>query len=979
LFSACKALVAPNPGEGTVILILPGGSPPRDRAVVSGPVLNDMYYYINCTGPDSTKDLTMEGGGAVSIGLSAGSWHITVEAKYQNTMTAGHGAGDVEVRAGASNTVDIKMTPTDEFIFPIIIRQPQTAAVPWYYAVPALEVEAMTFAQASLSYQWYRNTTAGNTGGTPIPGATGSSYTPPGGTVGTVYYYYVVVTGADNRVKASNPAGITIIAPDTLSITSTKTAEGGAYGIGEPLKYQVTAYFGGNPYNITSMVSNGDFSYNFSTAGTKTVTIAPGSPLAGIPLSPACTVSVKTIEERVAWANGQGGDHTLLLYANEGSITGVASPNIDNAAITLKSSDVTTGGMRTLSLGASPAYNGSMFYIADPSNVDAGLILDQNVTLIGKNANDAPVVYVEDHGELIMEAGSVITGNTNTGSYGGGGVATDGDGIFTMNGGDIYNNEAAYGGGVYSSANTPWGFTMRGQASIRHNRTTGYGYGYGGGGVYFNGSGTFTMEMNASIENNVSMDGGGGIYIASGNFTIQNFSGDSVSIFRNESIDSGGGVFFNSTGTFAIVNSVISTGSASISENRTWPGSYGGGVYLYDGTFDMSSGTITDNEAEMGGGVYVYTYGNFAMGGSASISDNTATTTAGGVYFSGTTFTMEDDASISNNEATGTGSYGGGVYLGSGTFDMSGGTITDNRAEMGGGVLATSSMTFTMSGSASVSNNEAIELAGGVHIDGTTFTMEDTASISGNTVTSPPSGEGGGGVYMYSGNFSMVDSASISGNTATNSSNAVGGGVFMYSGNFSMDDNASISGNTADRGGGVDTMLGTTFIMSGSASIYDNDATNAGGGIRFGGSTFVMEDSASIYDNRAPNGGGVQIASGTFTMEDSTSIHDNDATQSGGGVFFSGTTFNMNGGTISGNGATEATARGGGVYISSGTFNLNLGTVYGTDAVPAELQNTAPAGRGAAISRMNIATYNGPGTFTFIAPHHYTDDTVVAP
>jgi hypothetical protein len=44
----------------------------------------------------------------------------------------------------------------------------------------------------TASYQWYSNTTNSNTGGTAIAGATTNSYTAPGTTVGTFYYYGVV-------------------------------------------------------------------------------------------------------------------------------------------------------------------------------------------------------------------------------------------------------------------------------------------------------------------------------------------------------------------------------------------------------------------------------------------------------------------------------------------------------------------------------------------------------------------------------------------------------------------------------------------------------------------------------------------------------------------------------------------------------------------------------------------------------------------
>ncbi len=57
----------------------------------------------------------------------------------------------------------------------------------------------------NITYQWYVNTTATNTGGVLIDGATGSSYTPVINAAGTKYYY-VVATGT-NGIQTSNVSG----------------------------------------------------------------------------------------------------------------------------------------------------------------------------------------------------------------------------------------------------------------------------------------------------------------------------------------------------------------------------------------------------------------------------------------------------------------------------------------------------------------------------------------------------------------------------------------------------------------------------------------------------------------------------------------------------------------------------------------------------------------------------------------------------
>lgn len=71
---------------------------------------------------------------------------------------------------------------------------------------------SVTASGAGISYQWYSNSTASNSGGSPISGATSASYTPPTNTAG-VSYYYCKVTGTCAPVATSNVSGaITISA-----------------------------------------------------------------------------------------------------------------------------------------------------------------------------------------------------------------------------------------------------------------------------------------------------------------------------------------------------------------------------------------------------------------------------------------------------------------------------------------------------------------------------------------------------------------------------------------------------------------------------------------------------------------------------------------------------------------------------------------------------------------------------------------------
>ena len=144
----------------------------------------------------------------------------------------------------------------------------------------------------------------------------------------------------------------------------------------------------------------------------------------------------------------------------------------------------------------------------------------------------------------------------------------------------------------------------------------------GGGGVFIS-SGTFSMEGNASVLNNITNNPyrwenmrtrGGGVYLANGTFTMR----DNASVSGNS--------------------------------NAGWgANSHGGGVLIANGTFTMQD--------------------------RAWISRNTvANGDGGGVHIAGGAFTMQGNAVISGNSA----SQGGGVCVADGTFTKTGGTLAGN-------------------------------------------------------------------------------------------------------------------------------------------------------------------------------------------------------------------------------------------------------------------------------------------------------------
>ena len=333
-------------------------------------------------------------------------------------------------------------------------------------------------------------------------------------------------------------------------------------------------------------------------------------------------------------------------------------------------------------------------------------------------------VLVKAGGKFYMFGGS-ITGNKTRDDQTGGGVYVLGD--FNLYGGEITGNKASEGGGVYAAGSST--FTMYG-GSITGNKAN-IGNAKNGGGVYVGGSSTFTMNDGAKISGNWANYGGGVFVKESGKFTLSG----GAKISGNTAQYNGGGVCMNAgvDGKFTMSGGTI--GGTESGETNT--AKNGGGVYAAGGTFNLYSGGITSNEASEGGGVHV-DRGTFTMNG-GGITGNGANYGGGVDVRVNGTFTMTG-GSITGNEAT---QYGGGVLV-NGTFNMRGGEIRSNAAtEFGGGVYMGGNSTFTVSGSATVTgnkksggtaNNVYLYSGNSITIDGT---LDNGASIGVTTAGEP--------------------------------------------------------------------------------------------------------------------------------------------------------------------------------------------------------------------------------------------------
>jgi hypothetical protein len=171
---------------------------------------------------------------------------------------------------------------------------------------------------------------------------------------------------------------------------------------------------------------------------------------------------------------------------------------------------------------------------------------------------------------------------------------------------------------------------------------------------------------------------------------------------------------------------------------------------------------------------------------------------------------------------------------------------------------------------------------------------------------------------------------------------------------FILYNNITLMGHSQNTGPMVRVEQGIFKMNNGSAITGNTSTSREGGGVYVvgNGSTFEMAG-GTISGNTADQGGGVYTNFGTFTMSGGT-ISGNTASR-GGGIYTWYGTFTIRDGTITGNIARES---GGGVWLGNGStpFTKNGGTITGYSSDQAN-GNTVKDTDGYILGRKGHAVY----------------------
>lgn len=395
------------------------------------------------------------------------------------------------------------------------------------------------------------------------------------------------------------------------------------------------------------------------------------------------------------------GGGNVWIYNTSGSMSGGTMSGGQTTSTTnneytgggnlaLEQGSFTLSGNATISGGKSPRRGCNVLLYASTLNMTGGTIKDnlRDSTYYTYGGN---VFIAKDTSALNVTDGTISGGNTS------------------------------YGGNIYANAGT---ITIEG--------TVTGGYATNNGGNIYANTGTITIEGTGVLSNGIAQYNGANMYLGNtGTGTTTLYIKDQAQIIANPNLNS------------------ENTDNATIA---SYSDTYGS-IYLtgYDAdhkvVVNMTGGTLTGGKTTRGGAnVQMGQYSEFNMSAGTITGGNMTTTSstvpsgysaASDRYVGGSVHVGSSTATFNlsgTGEITGGEGYNGGnVGIPYGTFNMTGGTISNgNHRNYGGNVMVQSTGTFNMTGGTVSTTTKLSSPSGNMRInDGGTLKIGGTANING--------------------------------------------------------------------------------------------------------------------------------------------------------------------------------------------------------------------------------------------------------
>ncbi len=264
------------------------------------------------------------------------------------------------------------------------------------------------------------------------------------------------------------------------------------------------------------------------------------------------------------------------------------------------------------------------------------------------------------------------------------------------------------------------------------------------------------------------------------------------------------------------------------------PGSAGGAI-RNRGNLTVSDSVITGNESYFGGGIH------------SDVGSQVAVTN-----------TMFTDN---------VGSFGGAVYSNADVNDGVGFTVIDSTftgnvsANFGGAITVGQFGTALISGS-TISDNDALIGGGGIYSQGNSVVDWHALTIVDSTITGNSVQVGGGAIQVAARHEVRIYDSTLSGNSASRGGAIENEGILLVEGS-TLNSNVALDGDYADGEGGAIVALAGSQTTITNSTLSDNTGDSGGAIHNHDGAVSVA--STTITQNEATgSGGGVAVQLGTF-------------------------------------------------------------------------------------------------------------------
>ena len=249
----------------------------------------------------------------------------------------------------------------------------------------------------SSTYQWYQHTINSNSGGTVIPQATASTYTPSLSSLGTLYYYCVVT---QNAGCASSSAVATVVSNPSPVIST------------QPIANQ-TICTGGTPSALTVSYTGGVGAASYQWYSNAQNSNVGGTPITGATFSTYIPSNFTTVGSSFYYCVVSLSNSSCpIISSNVAMVNAVANPSVNGplSATYCQSTSVAQPLSVVANGGTSNNYNYQWYSNASNANFGGNPILGANNANYTPNINGSSTYYYC----VVSQAGGCQTASTPT-------------------------------------------------------------------------------------------------------------------------------------------------------------------------------------------------------------------------------------------------------------------------------------------------------------------------------------------------------------------------------------------------------------------------------------------------------------------------------------------------------------------------------------------------------------------------------------